>query len=111
MPIVSIDNENDEQNSADKPYNASDMRRVPVGAASAAPEKVVIRRPQSAQLRASYKRIARKRRISTIFISRIRRYTRGGMLLRWESKKHRDSFWSMVSLSPMNIWHHQRHLP
>ena len=37
MPIVSIDNENDEQNSADKPYNASDMRRVPVAAGAAAP--------------------------------------------------------------------------
>ena len=66
MPIVSIDNENNEQNSADKPYNASDMRRVPVGAASAAPEKVIIKRPMSEQVRASYKRMARRRRISTI---------------------------------------------
>ena len=65
MPIVSIDNENDEQNSADKPYNASDMRRVPVAAGAAAPEKVVIKRPMSAQVRASYKRMARRRRIST----------------------------------------------
>ena len=37
MPIVSIDNENDEQNSAEKPYNTSDMRRVPVAAGAAAP--------------------------------------------------------------------------
>ena len=66
MPIVSIDNENNEQNSADKPYNASDMRRVPVGAASAAPEKVIIKRPMSEQVRASYKRMARRRRISTV---------------------------------------------
>lgn len=71
MPIVSIDdNDNNENNSAgNKTYKASDMRRAPKSS-DTQPEKIVIQRPQSAEVRATYRNIARKR-----IISKIIRYT------------------------------------